>query len=46
MEKGVPTGDVARELGIGEEQVLHIQSDTKRKIKATEYLRAEPKHIG
>ncbi len=46
MEKGVPAGDVARELGIGEDQVLHIQSDIKRKIKATEYLRAEPKHIG
>ena len=46
MEKGVPVGEVARELGLGEDQVLHIQSDIKRKIKATEYLRAEPKHIG
>jgi NAD+ synthase len=44
MEKGIPTGDVAKELGLGE--VLNIQSDIRRKIKATEYLRAEPKHIG
>ena len=46
MEKGVPAAEVANELGIGEDQVLNIQSDIKRKIKATEYLRAEPKHIG
>jgi NAD+ synthase len=46
MEKGIPTGDVAKELGLGEDQVLNIQSDIRRKIKATEYLRAEPKHIG
>jgi NAD+ synthase len=46
MEKGVPAAEVANKLGIGEDQVLNIQSDIKRKIKATEYLRAEPKHIG
>ena len=46
MEKGVPTVDVANELGLGEDQVLNIQNDIRRKIKATEYLRAEPKHIG
>jgi NAD+ synthase len=45
MEKGVPAAEVANKLGIGEDQVLNIQSDIKRKIKATEYLRAEPKHI-
>jgi len=46
MEKGVPPAEVANELGIGEDQVLNIQSDIRRKIKATEYLRAEPKHLG
>jgi len=46
MEKGVPASEVANELGLGEDQVLNIQNDIKRKIKATEYLRAEPKHIG
>jgi NAD+ synthase len=46
MEKGVSAGEVANELGLGEDQVLNIQNDIKRKIKATEYLRAEPKHLG
>jgi NAD+ synthase len=46
MEKSIPAGEVAKELGLGEDQVLNIQSDIRRKIKATEYLRAEPRHIG
>ena len=46
MERGVPTAEVARELAIGEDQVINIQNDIRRKIKATEYLRAEPKHLG
>ena len=46
MEKGVPVGEVARELGIAEEQVAHIQNDIRRKIRATDYLRAEPQHLG
>ena len=45
MEKNVPVKEVAEELGLSEEQVVHIQSDIKRKIRATEYLRAEPRHI-
>jgi NAD+ synthase len=45
MEKGVPPAEAAKELGLGEDQVLNIQSDIRRKIKATEYLRAEPKHL-
>ena len=45
MEKGLPTAEVARELGLEESQVLNIQNDIKRKIKATEYLRAEPLHV-
>jgi NAD+ synthase len=45
MENDVPLGEVAKELGLGEDQVLNIQSDIKRKMKATEYLRAEPRHI-
>lgn len=46
MEKGIPVSEVARELALGEDQVLNIQNDIKRKIKATEYLRADPKHVG
>jgi NAD+ synthase len=46
MEKDVPVGEVARELGLAEDRVINIQNDIKRKIKATEYLRAEPRHIG
>lgn len=45
MEKNVPVKEVARELDLSEDQVVHIQNDIKRKIRATEYLRAEPRHI-
>jgi NAD+ synthase len=45
MEKDVPIKEVAGELGLSEEQVVHIQNDIKRKIRATEYLRAAPRHI-
>lgn len=45
MEHEVPAVEVARELGLTVEQVINIQNDIKRKIKATEYLRAEPQHI-
>ena len=45
MEREVHPAEVARELGISVEQVANIQNDIRRKIKATEYLRAEPKHI-
>ena len=46
MERNVPAAEVARELALTEDNVLNIQNDIKRKIKATEYLRAEPRHIG
>ena len=46
MEKNVSVKEVAEELDLSEEQVVHIQNDIKRKIRATEYLRAEPRHIG
>jgi NAD+ synthase len=45
MEKGVPVGEVARALNLSESKVEHIQNDIRRKIKATEYLRATPHHI-
>jgi len=45
MEKGVPVDEAAREIGLSVEQLSNIQNDIKRKIKATEYLRAEPQHI-
>jgi NAD+ synthase len=43
MEKGVPVGEVAGELGLAEDRIVNIQNDIRRKIKATEYLRAEPR---
>lgn len=45
MEKNVPVHEVAEALGLSEEQVVHIQNDIKRKIRATAYLRAEPRQI-
>lgn len=46
MERGVPAAEVAAALGLGEDQVINVQNDIRRKIKATEYLRADPLHIG
>jgi NAD+ synthase len=45
LEKNVPVPEVAKALELSEAQIEHIQKDIKRKIKATEYLRAEPQHI-
>jgi len=45
MEKGVPVGEIAKALNLDESKVEHIQNDIRRKIKATEYLRATPYHI-
>lgn len=45
MENDVPASEVAQELNLAEDQVVNIMNDIKRKIKATEYLRAYPIHI-
>lgn len=45
MERDIPVSEVAKELHLNEDQVAYIQNDIRRKIKATEYLRAEPRHI-
>ena len=45
MERDVPVGEVARALDLPESKVENIQNDIRRKIKATEYLRAAPYHI-
>jgi NAD+ synthase len=45
MERDVPASEVAAELKLTEDQVTHIMNDIKRKIKATEYLRAYPLHL-
>jgi NAD+ synthase len=45
MENDVPASEVARELELTVDQVVNIMNDIKRKIKATEYLRAYPVHI-
>jgi NAD+ synthase len=45
MEKDIPVGQVAKELQLSEDQVVHVQNDIRRKINATEYLREEPQLI-
>jgi len=45
MERGTSLEDIAKELNLTEEQVINIMNDIKRKIRATEYLRAEPIHL-
>jgi len=45
MEKGVPASEIASALGITEEQVVRIQNDIKRKVRTTEYLKANPIHL-
>jgi len=45
MEKGVPVREVASALNLSEGKIENIQNDIRRKIKATEYLRADPQHI-
>jgi NAD+ synthase len=45
MENNVPTNEVAAALNLSEEQVMNIQNDIKRKLKTTEYLKANPVHL-
>ena len=45
MERNVPPAEIAQAAGISEEQVHHIMKDIQQKIRATEYLRAEPFHL-
>ena len=45
MEKSVAVNELAQALDISEEKVVHIQNDIQRKIKTTEYLKANPAHI-
>ncbi len=45
MENSVPINEVASALDLSEEQVVHIQNDIKRKLKTTEYLKANPIHL-
>ena len=45
MENSIPLNLVASALNLSEEQVVHIQNDTKRKLKTTEYLKANPVHL-
>ena len=45
MENNVPTNAVAAALNLSEEQVINVQNDIKRKLKTTEYLKANPVHL-
>ncbi|MEJ2545555.1 MAG: NAD(+) synthase [Calditrichaceae bacterium] len=45
MENNIPTNEVARALNLSDEQVMNIQHDIKRKVKTTEYLKANPVHL-
>lgn len=46
MEKDISVKEVAEELGLSEDQVTNVQNDIRRKIRATEYLRTGPQHLG
>jgi len=45
MEKNVPVPEIAAALDITEEQVDRIYNDIKRKVRTTEYLKANPIHL-
>jgi NAD+ synthase len=45
MENNIPTKEVASALDLSEEQVINIQNDIKRKVKTTQYLKANPVHL-
>lgn len=45
MENNIPVNEIAAALDISEEQVVNVQHDIKRKVKTTEYLKANPVHI-
>ncbi len=46
MENDIPAAEVAAVLNLSEEQIERAMVGIKRKIVATEYLRAEPLEIG
>jgi NAD+ synthase len=45
MENDIPVSQVASELNLSEDKIIHIQNDIKRKIKTTEYLKMNPIHL-
>jgi len=45
MEKNVPVAEIAKALEISEEQVVRVQNDITRKVRTTEYLKANPVHL-
>lgn len=45
MENNLSVAEIAAALDISEEKVIHIQHDIQRKLKTTEYLKANPVHI-
>lgn len=45
MEQNAPLSEIAGALNLTEDQVRRIQNDIQRKIRTTEYLRANPYHL-
>ncbi len=45
MENNIPVKEVASVLNFTEAQVVNIQNDIRRKLKTTEYLKANPVHL-
>ncbi len=45
MEENAPLSEIASALNLTEDQVKRIQNDIQRKIRTTEYLRANPYHL-
>lgn len=45
MERNIPVAEIAAALELQEDQVVRIQNDINRKVRTTEYLKANPIHF-
>jgi len=45
MERNVPVAEIAEALDLEEDQVVRVQNDIIRKVRTTEYLKANPVHL-
>jgi len=45
MERNVPVAEIAKALDLDKDQVIRVQNDIVRKVRTTEYLKANPVHL-
>ena len=45
MERNVPIAEIAKAVELEEDQVKRVQNDIVRKVRTTEYLKANPVHL-